>query len=143
MIEQLQRCNSVRNLEMVLSASVCLKKSDYFECHRHHYLLLKKQFSNTQAGLSRYSKLWQRYFTSLKSLNSGIGGDQCALASRKSTSTSITENVVILCWNNTISRDSPTDIADFIVNIGSCLCGKSSNISVFIRGWSQEIRAGP
>ena len=60
---------------MVLSATVRFKKSNSLECHRYHYLLLKNQFTNTLllgdsiiAGLSRYLKVLQRYFTPLKAL---------------------------------------------------------------------------
>ena len=67
---------------MALSATVPFKKSDCLECYRYHYLL-KKQFTNTLllgdsiiAGLLRYLKVWQRYFSPLKELNSGIGGDR-------------------------------------------------------------------
>ena len=68
---------------MTLSATVRFKKSNWLECHRYHYLLLKNQFTNTLllgdsiiAGLLRYLKVWQRYFMPLSALNLGIGGDR-------------------------------------------------------------------
>ena len=55
---------------------------------------------------------------------------------RKWRKPSGTSNVVLLCGGNNILlyTDSPTDIADCIVNIGSCLREISSNINAFIRG---------
>ena len=68
---------------MVLSDAVRFEKSNWLECHRYHYLLLKNQFTNNLllevsiiVGLSRYLEVWQRYFTPLKALNLGIGRDQ-------------------------------------------------------------------
>lgn len=55
---------------MALSAAALLKKLSLLECHRSHYLLLEKQLTNSFlpgdsfiAGLSRYSKVWQRCFS--------------------------------------------------------------------------------
>ena len=66
-----------------LSATVRFKKSEWLECHCYHYLLLTKQFTNTLllgdstiAGLSKYLKVWQRYFTPFIALNSGIEENQ-------------------------------------------------------------------
>ena len=68
---------------MALNATVRFKKSNWLECHRYHYLLLKNQFTNTlllgdsiTAGLSRYLKVWQRYFLPLNASNLGIARDQ-------------------------------------------------------------------
>ena len=68
---------------MALNATARFKKSNWLECHRYHYLLLKNQFTNTlllgdsiRAGLLRYLKVWQRYFMPLNALNLGIGRDQ-------------------------------------------------------------------
>ena len=68
---------------MALSATVYFKKSNLLECYRYHYLLLKNQFTNTIflgdsiiTDYSRYWKVWQRYFNSLKALNLGTGGDR-------------------------------------------------------------------
>ena len=65
---------------MALNATVCFKKSNWLERHHYHYLLLKIQITNALllgdsiiAGFSRYLKV---YFTPLKALNFGIGGDR-------------------------------------------------------------------
>ena len=44
------------------------------------------------------------------------------------------KNVVLLCGTNKLFTDSLMNIAEFIVNIGSCLRKKSSIINVFICG---------
>ena len=50
---------------IALSATVRFKKSNWLECHRYHYLLLKNQLTNTLllgdsiiAGLSKDLKVW-------------------------------------------------------------------------------------
>ena len=128
----------------MLSATVRFKKSNWLECHRYHYFLLKIQFTNTSllgyaiiAGLSRYLKVWQRYFTPLKALNFGIGGDRVENVLWRTKNLLIPpslKNVVVLCGTNNLFIDSPLDIADCIVNIGSCLREKSSSVNIFICG---------
>ena len=44
------------------------------------------------------------------------------------------KNAIKICETNNISTDSPTDIAECIVNIDSCLREISSSINVFISG---------
>ena len=44
------------------------------------------------------------------------------------------KNVAVLCRINNLFTDSPMDITNCIVNIGSCLREKSSSINVFISG---------
>ena len=68
---------------MALSGTVRFKQSNWLECHRYNYLHLKNQFINPFlledsiiAGLLRYLKVWQRYFTPLKTLNLRIGGNR-------------------------------------------------------------------
>ena len=134
---------------MALSATLRFKKSNWLECHRYHYLLLKNQFNqftNTLllgdsviADLSRYLKVWQRYFTPLKTLNFEIGGDRVKNViwwTKNPLIPPSLKNVVLLC-GTVVKRlllftDSPLDIADCIVNIGSCLREKSCSVNVFI-----------
>ena len=54
------------------------------------------------AGLSRYLKLWPRYFTPLEALNFGIGGDRVVNVIwqlKKSINTSIAEKCGRIVWN--------------------------------------------
>ena len=79
-------------------------------------------------------KVWRRYFTPCKALNSGIGGNRAEsvlLWAINLSVLSLLKNMVLLCEAN-IFTDFPTDIADCIVNSGSCLREISSNINVFI-----------
>ena len=83
MIAELQHCNSVGHFYNSFKCNCSFKKSNWLECHRYHYLLFKKQFTNTLllgdsniAGLSRYLKVWQRHFTPFKALNWEIGGER-------------------------------------------------------------------
>ena len=82
-------------------------------------------------------KVWQRYFIPLKALDLGILGDRVEnvlLRARNLLIPPSLKNVVVLCGTNNFFTDSPMDIADCIVNIGSCLREKSSSINVFICG---------
>ena len=96
---------------MALSATVRFKKSNWLECHRYHYLLLKNQFTSTlllgdpiTAGLSRYLKAWQRYFTPLKELDVRIGGDRAKNVLWRAKNLLIPpslKKVVVLCGTTT------------------------------------------
>ena len=129
---------------MALSATARFKKSNWLECHRYHYLLLKNRFTSTLllgdpiiAGLSRYLKVWQRYFTPLKELDLRIGGDRAKNVLLRAKTLLIPpslKNVVVLCGTNNLFTDSPMDIADCIANIFSCLREKSSSINIFVCG---------
>ena len=144
MIKQLQHCNSVGNFIMALSATVRFKKWNWLECHWYHYLHLKHQFTNTVllgdsiiAGPSRYLKVLQRYFAPLKAFNFGIGGDRVENVlwwTKNLWIPSSLKNAVVLCGTNNLFTDSPVDIADCIVKIGSCLREKSSSVNIFICG---------
>lgn len=75
LIKQLQYCSSVGSFIMALRANVRFKKN-WLECHSYHHLLLKEQFPNTLllgdsiiAGVLRYSKVCQKYFTTSKLMN--------------------------------------------------------------------------
>ena len=75
-------------------------------------------------GLSRYLKVWQWYFTPLKLVNLGIGGDRAEnvlWGARNLLIPPQLKNVIVLCGTNNLFTDSPMDITDCIVNIGSYL----------------------
>ena len=137
---------------MALSATFCFKKLNWLECHRYYYLLWKNQFTNTLlvwdsiiAGLSRYLKVWQRYFASLNALNLGIERNRVENVLWRAKNLVIPlslKNVVVLCVTNNLFTDSPMDIADCIFNIRSCLGEKSSSINVFISELIPKDEAG-
>ena len=121
-----------------------LKITNWLECPCYHYLLLKNQFANTLlrgdpiiAGLSRYLKVWQKYFTPVKTLNLGTGRKRAENVLWQAMNLSIPsslKNAIVLRRSNNLFTDSTLDIGDCIVNISSCLLEKSSNIKVFICG---------
>ena len=100
---------------MVLIVTVCYKKSNWLECHRYNYLLLKNQFTNTLlledsiiASLSRYLEVWHRYFTPFNALNLGIGGDQVEnmlWRAKNLVIPPLLKNVVVLCGTNNLFTD--------------------------------------
>ena len=45
------------------------------------------------------------------------------------------KNVVVFCGTNNLFTDSPVDVADCIVKIGSCLCEKFNSVNVFACGF--------
>ena len=134
----MQRCNSLRNFIVALSATVRFKRSNWLECYCYHYLLLTQTFYYCIiSGLSRYLKVWQRYFAPLKVLNSRIGVERAENLLWRAMNLSISpslKNLVKLCGTNNLFTDSLTNRANCIVNIGSCLLEKSSNTNVFISG---------
>ena len=75
------------------------------------------------AGLSRYLKVWQRYFTPFNRKYVWVSQESPSL-----------KNVVVSCRTNTLFTGYPMDIAVYIDNIGFCLIGKSSSNYVFICG---------
>ena len=108
LIKRWQYCNSVENFIMALSATVSFKKSNWLECHHHHYLHLKAIQNHFITRIFYYGSSLEIFesvpenFTLLKSLNSGIGGDWAefiALAILESSNTSITEKCGDVMWN--------------------------------------------
>ena len=128
LIKQLQHCNSVWNFMM----SPLILYS------------LKNQFTKTLlirdsiiAALLRYLKVWKRCFTPFKALTFEIGGDRVENVLWWTKNLLIPpslKNVVVFCGTNNPFTNSPVDIADCIVNIGSCLCEKFSSVNVFVFG---------
>ena len=88
-------------------------------------------------GLSRYPNVWNESFAQINALNFDIGGDRVENVLWRAIDLSLpssVKNVVILCGTNNISIDTPRDIADCIISIGSILQKKSSRINVSICG---------
>ena len=128
-------------------------KSNWVEYHRKHCFRIKDSKPNTLllggsivACLCRYPNVWNEYFAQKNVLNLGIGGDLVENVLWRAIDLplpSFVKNVVILCGTNNISIDTPRDIADCIISIGSILLKKSSGINVIIcslilrdEGWS-------
>ena len=88
------------------------------ECHHYYHLLLKLLGNSIIAGLSTYLKVWQSCFTPLKALNLDLEKAEQKMCSEVNLRVQL-KSVVIFCGINKLFTDSPTDIADSIVNIVS------------------------
>ena len=84
----------------------------------------------------RYTNVWNNLLSN-KFINLGISGDRvenvlwCA---RDIPFLPSLKNVVILCGANNINKDSPYDIAQGLIAIGSVFKNQSSNPNIFICG---------
>ena len=129
---------------MTLVLTECFYKSNWVEYHHNHCFKIKDSKPNTillgdsiVAGLSRYPNVWNEYFAQINAFNLGIGGDRVENVLWRAIDLPLplsVKNVVILCGTNNISIDTPCDIANSIISIGSILQTKSSGINVSICG---------
>ena len=87
-------------------------------------------------GLTRYTNVWDNLFGN-RFINLATSGDRvenvlwCA---RDIPFLPSLKNVVILCGTNNINKDSPYDIAQGLIAIGSVFKNQSSNPNIFICG---------
>ena len=88
------------------------------------------------AGLTRYTNIWNNLFGN-SFINLGISGDRVENVlwrDREIPFIPSLENVVILCGTNNINKDSPHDIAQGLIAIGSAFKNQPSNPNIFISG---------
>ena len=88
-------------------------------------------------GLSRHPTVWNEYFSPIKAVNLGIGGDHVKNVLWWAIDLplpSSVKNVVILCGTNNISINTPHDITDCIISIASIFQKKFSGINVRVCG---------
>ena len=81
--------------------------------------------------------VWNKYFAPINALNLGIGGDCVENVLWRAIYLplpSSVKNVVILCRTNNIPIDTPCDIADCIISIGSIFQKRSSGFDVSVCG---------
>ena len=129
---------------MALIPTERFNKSNWIEYHRNHCFMIENAKPNTLllgdsivAGLSRYPNVWNEYFAPINALNLGIGGDRVENVLWRAIDLplpSFVKNAVILCGTNNIPIDTPRDIADCIISIGSIFQKKSSGIDVSVCG---------
>ena len=129
---------------MALIARGRFNKSSWIECHRNHCLTMKVTNPNALllgdsiiAGLARYQNVWKKYFVSLNAMNLGIRGDCVENVLWRAISLplpSSVRNIVVQCGTNNISTDSPRDIADCIVDVGTIFWRKSNMVNIIICG---------
>ena len=125
---------------MALTPTEHFYKSNWVEYHRNHCFMIKDSKPNTLLSgdftvASKYPNVWNEYFTPINSLNLRIGGDRVENALWRDIDLplpSSVKNVVILCETNNMPIDTPREIADCIISIGSIFQRKSSGIDVSI-----------
>ena len=120
---------------MALIAQGCFNKSSWIKCHCNHCLTIKVVSSNMLllgefiiAGLAQYQVVRKNYFVLLNTMSSGIQGDCVERVLWQAISLLLPwsiENLKVNCRTNSISTDSPCDIADCIINLGTIFWRKS------------------
>ena len=88
-------------------------------------------------GLARYPKIWNKYFTSLKALNFGMGGDRTQNVLWRVENGEIplnTQLIVVHCGTNNTDRDTPKDIACGIASIGMVFQEAKPNSKIVLTG---------
>lgn len=88
-------------------------------------------------GLARYPKVWNQYFTPLKSLNFGLGGDRTQNVLWRVENGEIPLNaqtVVIHVGTNNTDRDKPKDIANGIGSIAMMFQEAKPNAKIILTG---------
>ena len=89
------------------------------------------------SGLSRYQKVWSKYFEPLQALNFGIGGDrtQNVLWRLKNGEIpKILQTAIIHCGTNNIDKNDPEDIKTAILSIAYFILEKKPQADVIITG---------
>ena len=129
---------------MALNARGRFDKSSWIECHRKHCFTMKVTNPNKPLlgdsiidGLAHYHIVWKKCFVSLNAMNLGIGGDRVENILWRAISLplpSSIRNIVVQCATNNISTDSPRDIADCIVDVGTIFQRKSNTVNIIICG---------
>ena len=89
------------------------------------------------AGLSRHQNVLAKFSQPLRPLNCGIGGDKVQHVLWRSHNLPVVKNikkVVVLRGTNNLNQDSPEDITDGIIEVGSTFKSRYSSIVIFICG---------
>ena len=136
--------NFKRRFMMALIPREHFYKSSWVEYHRNHCVMIEDSNSNTLllgntivAGLSRYPNVRNEYLTSINVLTLGIRGDRIKNVLWRAINLplpSSIKSIVILWGTNNIPLDTPRDIADWIISIGSIFRKKSNDINVSVCG---------
>ena len=117
--------------------------NNWLKIHQNHCFQVKQENINSiiirdsiVAGLTRYTNVWNNLFGN-RFINLGISGDRVENVLWRARDIPILpslKNVVILCGTNNINKDSPYDIAQGLIAIGSVFKNQSSNPNIFICG---------
>ena len=117
--------------------------NNWIKIHKNHCFQVKQENINSiiigdsiVAGLTRYTNIWNNLFGN-SFINLGISGDcveNVLWRAREIPFIPSLKNVVILCGTNNINKDSPYDIAQGLIAIGSAFKNQPSNPNIFICG---------
>ena len=117
--------------------------NNWLKSHQNHCFQVKQENiisiiigDSNVAGLTRYTNVWNNIFSN-RFINLGISGDRVENVlwrARDIPFLPSLKNVVILCGTNNINKDSPYDIAQGLIAIGSVFKNQSSNPNIFICG---------
>ena len=89
------------------------------------------------SGLSRYWKVWSKYFEPLQALNFGIGGDRTQNVLWRLQNGKIPKNLemaIIHCGTNNVDKNDPEDIKTTILSIAYFILEKKPQADVIITG---------
>ena len=117
--------------------------NNWLKIHQNHCFKVKQENINSiiignsiVVCLRRYTNIWNNLFGN-RFINLGISGDRVENVlwrARDIPSLLSLENVVILCGTSNINKNSPCDIAQGLIAIGSVFKNQSSNPNIFICG---------
>lgn len=88
-------------------------------------------------GLTRYARIWKKYFAPLRSLNFGIGGDRTQHVLWRLQNGEMEcdpKVIVVLCGTNNMDKNSASEIAQGILAIVDYIHTKKPEVSIIICG---------
>lgn len=88
-------------------------------------------------GLTRYSWIWKKYFSPLKSLNFGIGGDRTQHVLWRLQNGELEcdpKVIVILCGTNNVDKNGASEIAQGILAIVDFIRNKKPKVNIIVCG---------
>ena len=116
--------------------------NNWLKIHKNHCFQVKQENINSiiigdsiVAGLTRYTNIWNNLFGN-SFINLGISGDRVENVLWHAREIPFIPSLknVILCGTNNINKDSPYDIAQGLIVIGSAFKNQPSNPNIFICG---------
>ena len=88
-------------------------------------------------GLTRYHRVWSKYFEPLRALNFGVGGDRTQHVLWRIEKGEIPLNVQVAfvhCVTNNLDRDNPAEIRDGTASIVYTIQEKKPNANFIMSG---------
>ena len=88
-------------------------------------------------GLSRYSWIWKKYFSPLKSLNFGIGGDRTQHVLWRLQNGELEcdpKVIVLLCGTNNVDKNGASEIAQGILAIVDFIRNRKPKVNIVVCG---------